>query len=64
MKREIRPLRLQRETLRSLLPEELERAAGGFGEPNRTDDTFHNSCNPADASRPRLLCLSGLQTFC
>lgn len=61
MKRSIRPLRLERETLRSLEPEQLQRVVGGRVPTD--SDTFHNSCDPTDGSF-FFLCFSTLPTYC
>ena len=53
MKKKIRQLSLDRETLRNLTPDNLEAAAGGLW----TDDTCHNSCDTA-VTRPRSYCNS------
>jgi hypothetical protein len=56
MKKTLRRLQLDRETVRRLTPETLESVAGGT---TGTDpDSFIYSCNPALHSRPRTACLS------
>ncbi len=56
MKKKIRRLRLDRETVRNLTPESLDNVAGGV----RTDDTCHFSCDPA-VTRPQSICNSCVQ---
>ena len=56
MKKKLRRLRLDRQTVRNLTPSHLEGVAGGV----RTDDTCHNSCDPS-VTRPASLCNSCIQ---
>lgn len=53
MKKKIRRLQLNRETLRNLTPESLDGVAGGL----RTDDSCYNSC-PLETIIPRSVCNS------
>ena len=59
MKKKIRRLRLDRETVRNLTPENLEGVAGGAF----TDDTCHFSCDTA-ITRPPSVCNSCRETIC
>ncbi|MCG8459905.1 MAG: class I lanthipeptide [Holophagales bacterium] len=52
MKKKIRRLRLDRETIRQLTPDHLERVAGGI------PDSRHNSCTDFSISRPYSYCNS------
>ncbi len=56
MKKKLRRLRLERETVRNLTPENLEGVAGG----GWTDYTCHNSCDPS-ITRPQSICNSCIQ---
>lgn len=53
MKKKIRQLSLDRETLRNLTPDNLENVAGGLN----TDDTCHFSCDTG-VTRPQSYCNS------
>ncbi len=61
MKKRMRRLRLERETLRDLTPEQLSQVAGGTNTIN--DDTRHNSCDLA-VTRPVSYCTSCLPLIC
>lgn len=61
MKKKLRRLHLERETLRDLTPEQLGQVAGG--DPLDDTDTRHNSCDLA-ITRPRLICCSLLPLIC
>ena len=66
MKKRLRRLQLQRETLRNLTPTHLE-AADGASTTILIDpfETYWNSCNPTDlGSRPVSLCNSCQATLC
>ena len=56
MKKKIRRLRLDRETVRNLTPESLDNVAGA----GWTDDTCWNSCDTA-VTRPASICNSCIQ---
>ena len=63
MKKRIRRLRLERETLRSLTPNHLHAAAGASTTIIDPFETYWNSCNPADLeSRPASACASDNMT--
>lgn len=64
MKKKLQRLRLDRETVRRLTPESLERVAGGTVEPTITTDSYVYSCDPAAASRPRTACLEPTDIRC
>lgn len=53
--KKLRRLRLERETLLELTPDELRQVAGG--DPLNDTDTRHNSCDLA-ITRPVLYCCS------
>ncbi len=59
MKKTLPRLRLDRETVRSLTPANLEVVAGGL----RTDESCANSCDP-NTIWPRAACDSLLLTVC
>lgn len=61
MKKTLRRLRLERETIRNLTPQHLEQVAGG--NPLNDTDTLHNSCD-IGLTRPRLVCCSILPYVC
>lgn len=61
MKKTLRRLRLERETLRNLTPEDLQQVVGG--NPLDDGDTRYNSCDLA-ITRPRLVCCSLLPLGC
>lgn len=63
MKKKLRRLRLERETIRNLTPEHLEQVVGGTGGTLTDTDTRHNSCNLAE-SKPWSLCQSCLPLAC
>jgi hypothetical protein len=63
MKRKIRRLRLDRQTLRQLTPEGLEQVAGGTGVTDDFGTTRYNSCNFAD-THPVGFCLSQILHIC
>lgn len=62
MKKKLRRLRLERETLRNLTPDHLENVVGGDLQ-TIFDDTRYNSCDLA-VTRPRLICCSLLPLIC
>ncbi len=55
MKKKIRRLRLDRETVRNLTPEHMEQVAGGTG--TDFDDSRANSCD-FGVTRPYNVCFS------
>lgn len=57
MKKKLRTLRLDRETVRRLTPENLDGIAGGTIEPT-VRDSYVNSCDPVAASRIGPICHS------
>lgn len=57
MKKKLRRLRLERETLRHLTPDHLEQVVGGDPTTLVNTDTLHNSCDLA-ITRPRRQCCS------
>lgn len=61
MKKKVRRLRLERETLRNLTPEHLQRVNGGV--PLDDTDTLHNSCD-IGLTRPRFWCCTILLGAC
>ena len=63
MKKRMRRLRLERETLRDLTPEQLHHVAGGTGNTIDDNDTRHNSCNFAETN-PWSICQSCLPLIC
>ncbi len=63
MKKTLRRLRLERETLRNLTPEHLGQVVGGTGGTIDDTDTRHNSCNLAE-SKPISVCQSCLPFVC
>lgn len=65
MKKKLRRLQLDRETVRRLTPESLDGVAGGTGtRPTVTGDSYVNSCDPAAASRPPSACLVPTDRTC
>lgn len=60
MKKTLRRLRLDRETVRNLTPESLESVAGGI----HTDESCVYSCDPTASSRPRTACLEPTDIRC
>lgn len=65
MKKKLQRLRLDRETVRQLTPQNLEGVAGGGGtDPTVTGDSYVYSCDPAAASRPRTACLGPTDIRC
>ncbi len=65
MKKKLQRLRLDRETVRQLTPQSLERVAGGDDTiPTITTDSYVYSCDPAAASRPRAACLGPTDIRC
>lgn len=61
MKKKIRRLRLERETLRDLTSEQLEGVGGGTNCPTPFQEvTLHNSCDFGE-TRPCSLCHSCIQ---
>ena len=65
MKKKLRKLKLRRETLRKLSPENLDGAAGGYLSQVvcRTDDTCVASCPPT-YTIPQSVCFSLFATIC
>lgn len=59
MKKKIRRLRLERETVRDLTPEHLEAVAGGGNDPFNSD-TRYNSCD----FQPRITCINTICNSC
>ncbi len=55
MKKKIRRLRLERDTIRNLTPDRLEAVAGGS---NDVNDSRHNSCDTLLNTRPCSICNS------
>lgn len=64
MKKKLRRLQLDRETVRRLTPESLEGVAGGTGTRPTINDSYVNSCDPAAASRPPSACLVPTDRTC
>ena len=61
MKKKVRRLRLERETLRTLTPENLERAVAGYDVPGVTR---FNSCNWYQPTIPEGICNSNNHYVC
>jgi hypothetical protein len=57
MKKKLRRLSLDRETVRRLTPESLALVAGGGPTGPTNTDSYANSCDRAAASLPRTACL-------
>ena len=57
MKKKLRRLRLERDTIRNLTPEALHRVAGGDVE----YDSRHNSCDSLLYTRPQSYCNSCIE---
>lgn len=57
MKKKLRTLRLDRETVRRLTPENLNGVAGGTIDPD-IRDSYVNSCDPVAATRIGPVCHS------